>query len=199
MRHVTDLHTAEAKTDARDATIIADADRALPHALRSLKMADERIAELSMLCGFDDDLAAQTTQASNRIRGLLPQIHPAPERVLGPRLDHLAVLDLFLQYLSPEKLAPRLGKRLATDITRAQTEQTVVVPGSNAAVVVLPRLELRLIILRKQRYEVTPEVEQWVLAHPLLCNQALIALARRCYDILFAIMHNETFYTLTAS
>lgn len=41
----------------------------------------------SMLCGFDDDLAVQTTQASNRIRGLLAHIHPALERVLGPRLD----------------------------------------------------------------------------------------------------------------
>ncbi len=76
-----------------------------PHALRTLKLADEQIAELSMLCGFDDDLAAQTTQASNRIRGLLTQIHPALERVLGPRLEHPAVLDLLQRYPSPEKLA----------------------------------------------------------------------------------------------
>ncbi len=131
MRRIADLHSGEAKTDARDAAIIAEAARTLPHALRSLKLADEQIAELSMLCGFDDDLAAQTTQASNRIRGLLTQIHPALERVLGPRLDHPAVLDLLQRYPSPEKLAllgekklatqlcklaPRLGKRLAADI-----------------------------------------------------------------------------------
>lgn len=77
MRRIADLHTGEAKTDARDAAIIAEAARTLPHALRTLKLADEQIAELSMLCGFDDDLAAQTTQTSNRIRGLLTQIHPA--------------------------------------------------------------------------------------------------------------------------
>lgn len=172
MRRIADLHAGEAKTDART----------LPHALRSLKLADERIAEPSMLCGFDDDLAAQTTQASNRIRGLLTQIHPALERVLGPRLDHPAVLDLLQRYPSPEKLAslgekklatqlcklaPRLGKRLAANITQALTEQTVVVPGTNAAVVVLPRLALQLITLRKQRDEVALEVEQRVLAHPL--------------------------------
>lgn len=130
MRRIADLHAGEAKTDARDAAIIAEAARTLPHALRTLKLADEQIAELSMLCGFDDDLAAQTTQASNRIRGLLTQIHPALERVLGPRLDHPAVLDLLQRYPSPEKLAslgekklaaqlcklaPRLGKRLAAD------------------------------------------------------------------------------------
>lgn len=135
-----------------------------------------------MLCGFDDDLAAQTMQASNRIRGLLNQIHPALERVLGPCLDHPAVLELLQRYPSPEKLAslsekklaaqlsklaPRLGKSLAADITRALTEQTVVVPGTNAAIVVLPRLALQLITLCKQRDEVALEVAQRVLAHPL--------------------------------
>lgn len=47
--------------------IITEASRTLPHALRTLRLTDEQITELSMLCGFDDDLAAQTTQASNRI------------------------------------------------------------------------------------------------------------------------------------
>ncbi len=33
-----------------------------------------------MLAGFDEDLAEQINQVSNRIRGLLTQIHPALER-----------------------------------------------------------------------------------------------------------------------
>jgi hypothetical protein len=77
MRRIADLHAGEAKTDARDAAIIAEAARSMPHTLRSLRLADEPLAELTMLCGFDDDLAAQITQTSNRIRGLLTQIHPA--------------------------------------------------------------------------------------------------------------------------
>lgn len=163
MRRIADLHAGEAKTDARDAAIIAEAARTLPHALRTLNLAYEQIAELSMLCGFDDALTAQTTQASNRVRGLLTQIHPSLERVIGPRLDHPAVLDPLQRYPSPEKLAslgekklatqlskltPRLRKRLAADITSALTEQTVIVPGTNAAVVVLPHLALQLITLR---------------------------------------------------
>ncbi len=87
MRRIADLHAGEAKTDARDAAIIAEAARSLPHTLRSLRLADEPLAELTMLCGFEDDLAAQITQTSNHIRGLLTQIYPALERVLGPRLD----------------------------------------------------------------------------------------------------------------
>ena len=69
MRRIADLHAGEAKTDARDAAIIAAAARSMPHALRSLRLDDEQLAELTMLCGFDDDLADQITQMSNRIGG----------------------------------------------------------------------------------------------------------------------------------
>jgi transposase len=57
MRRIADLHPGEAKTDARDAFIIAEAARTMPHTLRSIQIADEQLAELTMLCGFDDDLA----------------------------------------------------------------------------------------------------------------------------------------------
>jgi transposase len=182
MRRIADLHPGEAKTDARDAAIIASAARTMPHALRSLQLADEQVAELAMLCGFDDDLAAQITATSNRIRGLLTQIHPALERVIGPHLDHPAVLDLLQHYPSPAaltaagekrignrlvKLAPRLGRRLAGEIVQALSQQTVVVIGTNAASVVVPRLAAQLEGLRRQRDEVRVEVERLVEAHPL--------------------------------
>lgn len=182
MRRIADLHPGEAKTDARDAAIIAMAARTMPHALRSLQLADEQVAELTMLCGFDDDLAAQITATSNRVRGLLTQIHPALERVIGPHLDHPAVLDLLQHYPSPAaltaagekrignrlvKLAPRLGRRLAAEIVHALGEQTVVVIGTNAASVVVPRLAAQLDGLRRQRDEVLVEVERLVEAHPL--------------------------------
>lgn len=38
---IADLHAGEAKSDARDAAIIAEAARTLPHVLRTLKVADE--------------------------------------------------------------------------------------------------------------------------------------------------------------
>lgn len=182
MRRIADLHEGEAKTDARDAAIIAEAARSMPHALRGLPKTDEALAELTMLCGFDDDLAAQITQTSNRLRGLLTQIHPALERVLGPRLDHPAVLALLQQYPSPAalaavsekrlaahlgKAAPRLAKTLAAEIHQALSEQTVVVPGTQAAGLVLPKLAQQLMTLRRQREELAQEVERRVSAHPL--------------------------------
>ena len=182
MRRIADLHAGEAKTDARDAAIIAQAARTLPHALRSIQLADESVAELSMLCGFDDDILGQMTATSNRIRGLLTQIHPALERVIGPHLDHPAMLDLLQHYPSPAamkiagttrmatrllKLAPRMGRRLAEEITQALSEQTVVVVGTNAAATVLPRLAEQLAALRRQRTEIAIVVEKLVEDHPL--------------------------------
>ena len=49
MRRIADLHAGEAKTDARDAYIIAEAARSMPHTLRSLKIADSQVAELTIL------------------------------------------------------------------------------------------------------------------------------------------------------
>ena len=126
----------------------------MPHTLRSLRLADEPLVELTMLCGFDDDLAAQITQTSNRTRALLTQIHPAVERVLGPHLDHPAVLDLLERYPSPAELAatsektlasrlttlaPRMGKGLSAEIVQALGDRAVIVPGTQAATIVMPR------------------------------------------------------------
>jgi len=65
------------------------------------------------------------------------------------------------------KLAPRMGKAWAAEILQALSEQTVVVLGTQAASIVLPRLAQQLAALRIQRDEVAKEVERLVLAHPL--------------------------------
>jgi transposase len=182
MRRIADLHPGAAKTDARDAYVIADAARTLPHTLRRVDVGDETLAELEVLVGFDDDLAGEATRISNRIRGLLTQIHPALERVLGPRVQHKAVLELLSRCGGPaglrkagraklleiaSKNAPRLGERLVTQILTALDEQTVTVPGTGAAEKILPRLadSLRDVLLRRD--QVAGEVEGILDAHPL--------------------------------
>ena len=65
------------------------------------------------------------------------------------------------------KLAPRMGKAWAAEIAQALTEQTVIVQGTHAAAIVLPRLAHQLAALRCQREEVAQEVERLVHAHPL--------------------------------
>ena len=48
MRRVADRHPGQAKTDARDAYVIADAARTLPHTLRRVDVGEETRAELEV-------------------------------------------------------------------------------------------------------------------------------------------------------
>ncbi len=144
MRRIADLYPGEAKTDARDAYVIADAARTMPHTLRAIDPADETTAELQMIVGFDDDLTTETTRIKNRLRGLLTQIHPSLEQVLGPRLDHPAVLALLERFGSPAQIrkagrrrlvtllrpkAPRMAERLVEDISPHSTRRPSSSPG----------------------------------------------------------------------
>ena len=182
MRRIADLYPGEAKTDARDAAVIADAARSMPHTLRSLEAADEITAELTVLVGFDQDLAAEATRTSNRIRGLLTQFHPSLERVLGPRLDHQAVTWLLERYGSPAALrkagrrklvevirpkAPRMATRLIDDVFEALDEQTVVVPGTGTLDIVIPSLARSLGAVHEQRRATEAQISTLLGAHPL--------------------------------
>ncbi|MFB6675079.1 IS110 family transposase [Streptomyces sp. NPDC056390] len=182
MRRIADLYPGEAKTDARDAYVIADAARSMPHTLRAIEAADETVAELEMLTGFDDDLATEVTRTKNRLRGLLTQIHPPLEKVLGPRLDHPAVLTLLERFGSPAQLrkagrrrlvtllrpkAPRMAERLVEDVFTALDEQTVVVPGTDAAALIIPSLVSSLGSVLDQRRLLAVRIEELLEVHPL--------------------------------
>ena len=155
MRRIADLTPGSAKTDAKDAAVIAGAARSMPHTLRAVTTSDEEAAALSMLTGFDLDLARQVNQSANRIRGLYTQIHPALEAVVGPWLEHDAVLEVIAAWPTPADLKragkSRIDARLkkhgcrrhgtwAGQIVSALEHQTVVVAGTDAAVTVLPHL-----------------------------------------------------------
>src|ERR687893_2574867 len=182
MRRLADLYPGTAKTDARDAFVIADAARTLPHTLRRVDLGDEALAELGVLVGYDDDLAGEATRISNRIRGLLTGIHPALERVIGPKISHPAVLEILSRCGGPAGIrkagrrkltaiatthAPRMGDKLTTALWAALDEQTVTVPGPAAVDTVLPRLADSLKSVLAQRKAVAAQVEEMLDAHPL--------------------------------
>ncbi|MEU7764750.1 IS110 family transposase [Nocardia sp. NPDC049190] len=182
MRRIADLYPGQAKTDARDAHIIADAARTMPHTLRRVDIGDDTLTELGVLAGFDDDLAGEATRTSNRIRGLLTGIHPALERILGPRIAHPAVLEILSRCGGPEgirgagrrkltaiatKHAPRMGTRLVEEILAALPTQTVTVPGTKAAETVLPKLADSLKAVLLQRQQIAADIEEMFADHPL--------------------------------
>ena len=181
MRRIADLTPGSAKTDAKDAAVIAGAARTMPHTLRAISTSDEDAAALSMLTGFDLDLARQVNQTANRIRGLYTQIHPALETILGPRPGHDAVLEVIAAWPTPTALRKagraRIDAKLkkhgarrhaawAGKIVSALGRQTVTVTGTEAAGTVLPHLARRLIAPHSQRADVAAWVETLVRAHP---------------------------------
>ncbi|MFF3159886.1 transposase, partial [Streptomyces sp. NPDC057910] len=124
----------------------------------------------------------EATRLSNRLRGLLTQIHPALERVLGPRIHHPAVLWLLERYGTPAQIrkagrralterlrphAPRMHERLVNDIFAALDEQTVTVTGTGAAATIVPRLAANLNRVLDQRRELEAQISALLAAHPL--------------------------------
>jgi transposase len=123
---------------------------------------------------------------SNRIlhepARMLTQIHPALERAIGARLQHKAVLELLSRFGGPAGLraagrrrlsavtkprAPRIHATIVDAIMTALDQQTVVVPGSSAAELVLPRLANQLTELLAQRAHAARQVEEILDVHPL--------------------------------
>lgn len=213
MRKATQLMPGDAKTDARDAFVIATAALKMPDTLRQVDRDSEILASLKVLAGFDDDLARDCTRQINRIRSLLLQIHPALERVFaGTRLTNQLSLDLLARYGGPTLLAKAGPSRvkswarktkhrgvdaLVDDIFRALDEQTVTVIGTAAAETVIPRVARQIQTLKTQRRELATEVEELLDAFPL--REVLISMpgvrTKTASTILLAIGDASTFPT----
>ncbi|MGP5588486.1 IS110 family transposase [Glutamicibacter ardleyensis] len=214
MRRIADMYPGTAKTDEKDAFIIADAARTMPHTLRSIQVSDEDEATLGMLTGFDLDLARQITQTSNRIRGLFTQIHPPLERVIGPWLEHDAVLEVLAAWPTPTQLKhagkARIDAKLkkhgarrhtawAGAILEALDQQSVVVVGTDAAGLVIPHLARQMISLHDQRVDVATHLEAMVEAHPLYpVLTSMPGVAVRTSAIIIAEISGKTFTSAAA-
>jgi hypothetical protein len=83
MRRAADLYAGAAKTDPRDAWVLADFARRHVDQLAWIEVTDDLLAKLRILNGRDVDLAEDANRASNRCRDALLSISPSLERVLG--------------------------------------------------------------------------------------------------------------------
>lgn len=134
-----------AKTDARDAAIIADQAR-MRRGLSVLRPHAEESVELRLLVARRRDLVADRTRMINRLREMLLELWPALERRLD--LSTHGPLVLLTGYQRPAEVR-RLGvarlaawlqargarryKELAAKAVEAAHEQTIVLPGAQTA------------------------------------------------------------------
>ncbi|GLV88477.1 IS110 family transposase [Streptomyces lavendulae subsp. lavendulae] len=99
------------KTDAKDATVIADQAR-MRRDLTVLRPDEENVVELRILTDRRSDLNADRTRRINRLRGQLTSIFPALERVLD--LGNAGPLILLSGYQTPAALRRTGRARLET-------------------------------------------------------------------------------------
>ena len=149
MRQLSRIHVGNAKTDVRDAYVIAHAGLNLPESLRKVDRVDEVFLKLKILNGIDEDLARAYTRLINQIRSALVGTYPEFERVLRGQVIHRKwILQLLAKYGGPTKIR-RLGKARVNVFARrhrarnpetivdamfaAFTSQTVQIPGSEYA------------------------------------------------------------------
>ncbi len=212
MRKAAQLLPGDAKTDARDAYVIAFTALHMPDTLRD----DETMARLKVLAGFDDDLAFECNRQINRLRSLLLQIHPAFERALkGDRITRDTTLALLEHYGGPTgmrrssrtrvgKWAKSAGLRrcdgIIDDLFDAIGQQNVTVAGTQAVEEIVPVLASRIRQLREQREQLAAKVETLLEDHPLLTvltSMPAIAV-RTASQILLAISGDITRFNSAA-
>jgi transposase len=182
MRRAADLYPGEAKTDRRDAFVIADTGRTRRRQVHWLDTAsDDLLAQLRVLNGFDIDLAADLVRLTNRLRDALTSISPALERALGSRLGHAGVRDLLAKAPTPTALrragrarvtklvarrSPRLAAKVTDAVLAALDAQTITLPAEAAVGRVVAELAVELDRLHQRRDALAGEIEEAFLAHP---------------------------------
>jgi transposase len=182
MRRAADLYLGEAKTDKRDAFIIADTGRTRRRQVHWLDAgSDEMLGQLRVLNGFDIDLAADQTRLANRLRDALTSVSPALERALGKRLAQAGVRDLLARYPTLTALrnagraritkvirarSPRLAVTVTGAVLTALDAQSVTVPAEEATGRVIAELAGELDRVLTRRDALAGEIEEVFLAHP---------------------------------
>ncbi|WP_425573046.1 IS110 family transposase, partial [Streptomyces blastmyceticus] len=150
------------KTDAKDATVIADQAR-MRRDLAVLRPDDEHAIELRVLTNRRADLNADRTRRINRLRGQLTGVFPALERTLD--LGNVGPLILLTGYQTPaalrrtgrKRLETWLGNRhvrspeaLATAALEAAERQHTAVPGEKIIAQVIHTLAKEVMGLNEQ-------------------------------------------------
>lgn len=182
MRRAAELYAGTAKTDPRDAWVLADFARRNADRLTWLEVSDELLVRLRVLNGRDVDLATDSNRVMNRCRDALVAVSPALERTIGHRLNQSGVRDVLTKWPTPiqlrgagrtkvrngiKKRSPRLADKVTGEIFDALDAQTVTLPAEETWGEVIADLLADLERLHARRTELANTIEEVFLSHPL--------------------------------
>lgn len=172
VHHAATTYRGDGKTDAKDAGIIADQAR-MRRDLSPARGSDQIAVELRMLAAHRSDLVADRTRAINRMRATLLEYFPGLEAAFDFAGRKAAVI-LLTEYQTPAQLRRagvtrviarlrRAGARSPEQIAGAAVEaahaQHTIVPGQDAAAMIVRRLAGEVLRLREEVEEVESQLE----------------------------------------
>ena len=171
IHRASESYRGEGKTDAKDASVIADQAR-IRRDLHPLRTGDETVTDLKILTGRRTDLVADRTRTVNRLRAQLTGIFPVLERALD--LTNTGPLVLLTGYQAPaalrrtgrKRLETWLGNRkvlradrLAETALKAAGRQHISLPGEKLTAQMVHTLAREVMALNQQVAELDKAIE----------------------------------------
>ena len=160
VHHASGGYRGDAKTDAKDAAVIADQAR-MRRDLQPLRPGDDIAVELRILTSRRTDLVADRTRAINRLRAQLLEYFPALERAFDYSKSKAALI-LLTGYQTPDGLRRAGAARVAAFLRKhnarnadpvaasaieAAHAQHTIVPGQQLASAMVARLAKEVMTL----------------------------------------------------
>lgn len=183
MRRAADLYAGAAKTDPKDAFVLADYARRNSDRLGWAGPSEALLEELRVLNGRDADLAADATRAANRLRDALLAVCPALERGVGDQISTSSGLRQALaRWPTPTALRKASRARIRTAIARrnprkaeapadavwsALSAQTITVTAETAWGDAISDLASDLDRICDRRDQLEQQIGQAFMNHPL--------------------------------
>ena len=166
------------KTDALDARVIAENAR-MRHDLAVFGVKDDLLVAMRMLVERRKDLACDRTRQITRLRSVLVSVFPGLER--GLDLTTQGALVLLTHYQTSEAMRRAGEKRMtewlaarhvreaakrAHEAIGAARKQTVVLPGTDTASVLIARMAEEILELEARLARAAKELERCFFSHP---------------------------------
>lgn len=172
-------YRGEAKTDARDAYVIAETAR-VRRDFTAIEVPAQLAADLGLLTAHRADLVADRVRMINRLRDVLTGIFPALERAFDYSA-HKGALVLLTGYQTPAALRRRGHTRLTAWLTRrgvrnaetvattaleAAEAQHTTLPGQNVAAGIVAELARQILDLDEKIKRLDTQIRDTFRTHP---------------------------------
>ncbi|MEU3734560.1 IS110 family transposase [Streptomyces sp. NPDC033538] len=172
-------YRGEAKTDARDAYVIAETARHRSD-FAAIDVPAQLAADLALLTSHRSDLVAGRVRMINRLRDVLTGVFPALERAYDYS-SHKGALVLLTGYQTPAVIRRRGRARLtawlanrsvrgadavaATALEAAQAQQAAL-PGEDVAAQIVADLAAQILALDDRLKRIDKQIRETFRAHP---------------------------------